>query len=498
MTPAPPKNADVANSTRNSTGSRPKYSPSPPATPAPTRSVRLRRRTRRRRRRGGGWWREVRGSVSVVVMAARLCRAEAVVRIGWRPDPTLIPVRSGSCLMRGAPRRRQSWDGDTRCPRRARRAGARGGSTGAPIAASLGGVATRHRRAHRRADPGRSASRSSLLTFAGGLGRRALRRLLDRAADRAGRRPRPVPGLARVRHRRRASRVAAVGVAARRLPSGGLFVPIAAGLPRRRADLAAGDRARARPAAHAVADVAVAPAAERRRAGSGSLAGARSSSPAPSSSWPAPTSPRCATGCWRWSSRSSASRWSPARGGCGMVDQLCAEERSRAHPLAGTRRHRRAPARLGAADARADPAQRRLAARGRPAGPRAGTRAAHAALRRPQPPPASSATSCAPRRPRSRTPTPCRSRSWSSATPPLDDQLARGRGGGPRGAGQRGQALRRDDACRSTPRSRPTQVSVFVKDRGVGFDLDAVADDRQGVRGSIIGRIERHGGTGAR
>jgi signal transduction histidine kinase len=37
-------------------------------------------------------------------------------------------------------------------------------------------------------------------------------------------------------------------------------------------------------------------------------------------------------------------------------------------------------------------------------------------------------------------------------------------------------------------------VSVFVKDRGVGFDLDDVADDRQGVRGSIIGRIERHSG----
>ncbi len=38
-------------------------------------------------------------------------------------------------------------------------------------------------------------------------------------------------------------------------------------------------------------------------------------------------------------------------------------------------------------------------------------------------------------------------------------------------------------------------VSVFVRDRGVGFDLDAVADDRQGVRGSIIDRVERHGGT---
>jgi signal transduction histidine kinase/phage shock protein PspC (stress-responsive transcriptional regulator) len=41
----------------------------------------------------------------------------------------------------------------------------------------------------------------------------------------------------------------------------------------------------------------------------------------------------------------------------------------------------------------------------------------------------------------------------------------------------------------------PNEVSVFVKDRGVGFDLAEIADDRQGVRGSIIGRVERHGGT---
>jgi signal transduction histidine kinase len=40
----------------------------------------------------------------------------------------------------------------------------------------------------------------------------------------------------------------------------------------------------------------------------------------------------------------------------------------------------------------------------------------------------------------------------------------------------------------------PHEVSVFVKDRGVGFDVDAVAADRQGVRGSIVARIERHGG----
>lgn len=41
------------------------------------------------------------------------------------------------------------------------------------------------------------------------------------------------------------------------------------------------------------------------------------------------------------------------------------------------------------------------------------------------------------------------------------------------------------------------EAFVFVRDRGVGFDLDAIPQDRMGVRGSIIGRMERHGG-GAR
>ena len=40
----------------------------------------------------------------------------------------------------------------------------------------------------------------------------------------------------------------------------------------------------------------------------------------------------------------------------------------------------------------------------------------------------------------------------------------------------------------------PEQVTVFVRDHGPGFDLDAVPPDRMGVRGSIIGRMERHGG----
>ncbi|MDN4643619.1 ATP-binding protein [Arthrobacter sp. PsM3] len=38
-------------------------------------------------------------------------------------------------------------------------------------------------------------------------------------------------------------------------------------------------------------------------------------------------------------------------------------------------------------------------------------------------------------------------------------------------------------------------AEVFVKDRGPGFDPDAVPADRLGVRESVIGRMNRHGGT---
>ena len=39
------------------------------------------------------------------------------------------------------------------------------------------------------------------------------------------------------------------------------------------------------------------------------------------------------------------------------------------------------------------------------------------------------------------------------------------------------------------------RVEVFIRDRGKGFDVAAVADDRMGVKGSIINRMARHGGT---
>jgi signal transduction histidine kinase len=39
------------------------------------------------------------------------------------------------------------------------------------------------------------------------------------------------------------------------------------------------------------------------------------------------------------------------------------------------------------------------------------------------------------------------------------------------------------------------EVELFVRDRGRGFDLGSVPDDRLGVRRSIVGRMERHGGS---
>ncbi|MFT4009888.1 MAG: PspC domain-containing protein [Nocardioidaceae bacterium] len=39
------------------------------------------------------------------------------------------------------------------------------------------------------------------------------------------------------------------------------------------------------------------------------------------------------------------------------------------------------------------------------------------------------------------------------------------------------------------------RAEVFVRDRGAGFDADQVPEDRLGVRNSIVGRMQRHGGA---
>ena len=41
----------------------------------------------------------------------------------------------------------------------------------------------------------------------------------------------------------------------------------------------------------------------------------------------------------------------------------------------------------------------------------------------------------------------------------------------------------------------PDQVTVFVRDRGPGFDPDTVPEDRLGLRQSVRGRMDRNGGT---
>ncbi|MCC6832665.1 MAG: PspC domain-containing protein [Thermoleophilia bacterium] len=43
----------------------------------------------------------------------------------------------------------------------------------------------------------------------------------------------------------------------------------------------------------------------------------------------------------------------------------------------------------------------------------------------------------------------------------------------------------------------PAAVEVFVRDRGPGFDPDAVPAGRHGLRDSVIGRMDRHGGRAA-
>jgi signal transduction histidine kinase len=43
----------------------------------------------------------------------------------------------------------------------------------------------------------------------------------------------------------------------------------------------------------------------------------------------------------------------------------------------------------------------------------------------------------------------------------------------------------------------PDQVTVYVRDRGCGFDPDNIPSDRRGISESIVGRMNRYGGKAA-
>ena len=96
---------------------------------------------------------------------------------------------------------------------------------------------------------------------------------------------------------------------------------------------------------------------------------------------------------------------------------------------------------------------------------------------------------------RSRTPT------QVAVTPVIVGDAADGPAPGRAGRRRRG---RRWSTRPSTPQVEEISVyaeiedgtaSVFVRDRGVGFDPAVVGSDRRGLAESIRGRMERHGGT---
>ena len=48
---------------------------------------------------------------------------------------------------------------------------------------------------------------------------------------------------------------------------------------------------------------------------------------------------------------------------------------------------------------------------------------------------------------------------------------------------------------RAHPEVTDAETAVFVRDRGAGFDPEAVPSDRKGIAESIKGRLERAGGS---
>ena len=88
-----------------------------------------------------------------------------------------------------------------------------------------------------------------------------------------------------------------------------------------------------------------------------------------------------------------------------------------------------------------------------------------------------------------------RSRSSWSATAPLDDRLTALRRTPPGRRWSTPRSTRRGAAVSVYAEVEPDRSTVFVRDRGPGFDPDAVPEDRLGLRQSVRGRMDRNGGT---
>ena len=168
----------------------------------------------------------------------------------------------------------------------------------------------------------------------------------------------------------------------------------------------------------------------------------------------------------------------------------------RADPLPGARRARRPPPRLGAPDPHPDAEARRRPARGGDPRSPPGARAAQLALRwRP-----TARRARASPRPSRRPPQEVEDAhnvaievvavgdaSWTTRPLPWSPRRARRSRTPPSSPRAAGPITLYAEAA-------DDRVQVFVHDRGQGFDADAVPDDRRGLRESIVGRMERHGG----